>query len=399
MRQSILHRFPLHIVGWALVLALAIAGLLVALDRGKLLWEAPDRVTYDWRTYILTSRADKPNADIAVLLIDEQTLASRPYISPIDRGVTARLIDDLVAADVRAIGVDFYYDRPSEPAKDEELARALKAASARIPVVVAANDSRSGPTREELAFQGDFLARAGVKTGHIYLGTDEHRISLGDRAIRYVAKKPDEAPGRDAFASVLASSLFPDLELKSRLISWQHHTTADGADYFTTLSLPTAAPEDKAAGGGVLPQGWDKVLKGKIVLVGGGFRDRDLHLTPLSVANDVKQHGVLIHAQILAQILDGRSVAILSTWKQVVLTTIVVLVGLWVGHRWRLSGTEWQSSALAFIVFVAASFAAFGILGVVLPTAAMFIAWPVGLFLGRRISIGDEASLSSTRTT
>src|SRR5262245_19725765 len=59
----------IKIVG--LAVSVIIASFLVGVDRNGLLWEAPDRLTYDWRTYLFSARAPAPRDDIVLIRVDE----------------------------------------------------------------------------------------------------------------------------------------------------------------------------------------------------------------------------------------------------------------------------------------------------------------------------------------
>ena len=77
---------------------------------------------------------ERPAAsDVVVVGITEETLSAFPYRSPIDRAFLASVIDALARSGVAAIGLDVVLDRPTEPAKDAALRRALTRTD--IPVV------------------------------------------------------------------------------------------------------------------------------------------------------------------------------------------------------------------------------------------------------------------------
>src|SRR5689334_8197114 len=59
--------------------------------------------TADWRTAYLSESAAIPNARIAVVTIDDETLKDLPS-SPIDRGLLADLVTAIKEAGARAIG-------------------------------------------------------------------------------------------------------------------------------------------------------------------------------------------------------------------------------------------------------------------------------------------------------
>ena len=62
---------------------------------------------------------------ISLVAIDEATMASLPYRSPVDRGLLAQIVGLLDAAGARAIGIDVLLDQPTEPEKDASLAAAI----------------------------------------------------------------------------------------------------------------------------------------------------------------------------------------------------------------------------------------------------------------------------------
>jgi CHASE2 domain-containing sensor protein len=386
----------------AIAVSLAIAAFLVGLDRYGLLWEAPDRVTYDWRTYLFSERAKATRDDIVLILVDEGSLTGYPYLSPVDRGMTAELIRQIGEARPAAIGLDFIFDRQTEPAKDDALLAVLKDVNARVPVVIGAIDVRSTPELGRLPvkniaeppFQQRVIKEAGLRAGHIYFATHRERLAIGDQAVRFHASLDS---GREAFSQVLAEAVGKGFEPTSRLVYWRHPPKAGGSHFVPTFTLP---PHRDMAGkqtGPVLPESWRDGLRGKIVLVGGAFMDRDLHYTPFSVATAAPVHGIEIHTQMLAQRLDKRSVYVMDWWQEYLLVAVVAGLGFLAALFWRVSRNHWKTSTLAFVVFVGASFGAFAAFFLILPTATLFIAWPAGLLAGeyaRRIMRGlmKEAS-------
>lgn len=369
---------------FGLIASVLIAWVLVALDRRDLLWEAPDRVTYDWRTWLLSDRAERPRDDIAIILINEESLTGYPYLSPIDRGLSAELVRAIADSGPKAIGLDFIIDWQTEPAKDAALIAALKEVHPRVPIVVGAIDDRSDPHNPRPEPQERLIAETGVDAGHIYFATEKNRLSLGDQAVRFLVPPSQVPPSRPSFASALARTVGVEFEPTSPLIAWRHPPREAGAHLVPTFTVP---PHRDAAGnrtGEVLPANWRDALKDKIVLVGGAFSDRDRHLTPLAVATDQRVHGVEIHAQILAQYLDRRSITLLNEVQEGLLVFLVAAIGFVIGARWKLSGGEIRSSVFAFFVFVSLSFGLFWAFDLILPTATLFFAWPLGLFAGNR---------------
>lgn len=373
---------PWH-VAFAALASLAIAVTLVGLDRTGWLWEAPDELTYDWRTYLLTERATHPRDDIALVLIDEESLVGYGYVSPIDRRLTADVVGAIADAGAKAIGLDFIIDRPTEPAKDAAFVAALRAARARLPVVLGAIDDRSGVPDAALAFQADIVARAGVTPAQIYVASEQQRLAIGDQAVRYIVSAPGPQQ-RPFFAQALAAAVGVRVTPASPLIAWQHPPAAAGANFVPTFTVPAHRDAAGTPTGDILPSSWRAALAGKIVLVGGAFRDRDRHLTPLSVATAERVPGVQIHAQILAQLLDARSVHQPELWQEILIVAGVAALGFLVAYRWQLTGDELRVSVIAFLLFVGLSFGLFAAFRFILPTATLFFAWPIALYAGRR---------------
>ena len=162
-----------------------LAGLvLVAASRAKLLPAAPDKFTYDWRTYLLAEQAPRPRDDIAIIRIDERSLTGYNYVSPIDRGLIAEIVKRVDEAGAKAIGLDVIVDRPTEPQKDAALAEAIRQAHA--PVILGAVDGRGGELAEGMAFQEDFIAKTGRQAGHVFFAAERDQLTLGDQAVRFM---------------------------------------------------------------------------------------------------------------------------------------------------------------------------------------------------------------------
>ena len=79
-------------------------------------------------------------------------------------------------------------------------------------------------------------------------------------------------------------------------------------------------------------------------------------MTPLSVATNGMVHGIEIHAQMLAQRLDKRSVFVMNWWQEFLLVFAVAGLGFLAARLWRVSGDGLKTSAVAFVVLVGLSF-------------------------------------------
>ena len=357
-----------------------LAGLvLVAASRAQLLPAAPDKFTYDWRTYFLAEQAPHPRDDIAIIRIDERSLTGYNYVSPIDRGLIAEIVKRVDEAGAKAIGLDVIVDRPTEPQKDAALAEAIRQAHA--PVILGAVDGRGGESAEGMAFQEDFIAKTGRQAGHVFFAAERDQLTLSDQAVRFMLP-PSEQPRRPSFARLLADLDGKKPEPASPLIFWRRPPASGGADLFTAFAVPPHRDGNGTPKGSVLPESWRGALAGKIVLIGGGFRDRDLHLTPLTVASHEPIHGVGIHAQILAQLRDGRSIHEMPWWVEFLIAAAVAGLGVYAARRWTLSGSSLISTTVAFLAIVTGGSLLFWMTHIALPSATLFLAWAAGLFAG-----------------
>jgi adenylate cyclase len=359
----------------------ALAGLLlVGASRAKLLPAAPDKFTYDWRTYLFAERAPAPRSDIAILLVDEHSLNGYYYLSPIDRGLLAELVKSVDAAGAKAIGLDVVFDRPTEPQKDQALVEAIK--QAHTPIVLGAHDSRSGETAEQLAYQEKFIADIGRPAGHFYFAPAADELALGDQAIRYLLPPSQDPPYRPALAQVLADLDGKKPQPASPLIYWRLPPANGGAELFPEFVVPAHRDRDGNQTRPALPDSWKSALAGKIVLIGGGFSDRDRHLTPLTVATREPVQGVEIHAQILAQLRDGRSIHQMPWWAEFLAAAFVTGLGVIAAVRWTLSGSGAISTTIAFLAIVTIGSFLFWYSSYILPSATLFLAWAFGLSAG-----------------
>jgi CHASE2 domain-containing sensor protein len=317
--------------------------------------------------------------DIAVVLLDEESLDKYPYVV-VDRALIADVVRGLDEAGAEAIGLDFAFVRPTEPAKDEALIEAIHNAKARI--VLGEIDAQASMGKEKfLAFQKTFLERAGNRAavGLVYFWGDYGGWRIPDQIVRYVSDPhPTEDEGK-TFAEVLANLGAETPKPATPYIDWLL-PPAEAKDIFQIHRIPPHAPGN---GRGptlrVIPEEWRGALKGKIVLVGASFMDRDRHLTPLSVVDGTKVAGVMIHAQILAQLLDGRTMYHLSTWTEALFVFALAALGYALGWLAKLSRYGFLVYVGGLLVLAAAGMALFKWQKLIIPTASLFLAWIVGV--------------------
>jgi adenylate cyclase len=378
---------------WAVILALALVGF----SRAGALPEGPDEWSYDWRTLLFSPTAKTPSRRVAVLLIDEDTLADYDYVSPVDRGMMATLVRAIDAAGPKAIGLDFIFDRKSEAAKTQGLIDAIR--SVQAPIVFGAIDLRLRGVKDEIKYQEDFIARTGREAGHVFFARDINKLKIADQVVRYMGERAPAPPDRKSLAQLLAEKSGRLIaEPDTNYIAWE--LPPPGDDLFPTFRIPRHAP-----GSGpdvILPPSWRAALKDRIVLVGGAFQDRDRHLTPLSIWDGEKMPGVMIQAQILSQLVEGRSIKTLSWQHEVILLTIVALIGFAVSRRLRVQRYDWLLYFIGLGALLLIGIGFFWQASVIAPSTTLFFAWTLGVTGGHYVrsllhrlqlagSVGSEA--------
>jgi len=330
----------------------------------------PEHWSADLRTAKLSPRNASQHPRIALVYVNEATLADHPYLAPVDRALLAELVRTIDAAGPKAIGMDFIFNRPTEPEKDAALVAALKGVKAKLVLGAISGEGPHGAKDE--SFQARFLASTGRIFGHLYFGEHHNPLIISDSVIREVTDPQPGFPAQRGLAELLAEAMSEGgaPPLRSKYISWLR-PPADGTQTFLTLSA-----KDVLGKNGIrLPVA--QMLAGRAVIIAGNFFDRDQHLTPLSVSDGRRYPGAFIHAQILAQILDGRSLRTLSWPVFTLLLSAAAFAGYFVGGR---SGRSHMAiEVVSLIGLMVAGVLAFTYASTILPYTGLILAWLAGV--------------------
>jgi adenylate cyclase len=352
---------------FALLATLLLAEVLPRFAPGLLRF---DHAMGDFRIAYLSDRLPSQHPQVAIVRVNDETLKDLKVRQPIDRALLARIVDAIDAAGAKAIGVDFLFTQVTPPDNEEALIDALKRANAKV--VLAAADDRVGLSKAQADRQAQFIAATGRPAGYVNLATER------DWMVRFKARPSRGTSYPKSFASVLAESAgVPGSE--SGRVPWLLDPL-DGSDAFLTVpaELLLKGPDDQGAR--LARAG----LKDKLVIIGSWFPDIDRHLTPFSVMAGELQPGALLHANMLAGVLDRRHVVQLETNSLIVRLELIVIAALafLVGWRTRTKPQGLLLGSAATVAIIAVDTFVFWYWRIILPFVLALMAWFLGEFAG-----------------
>lgn len=366
--------------------AFALTVALLSLGYHQLLPEAPDAITYDWRTALFSTLAEEQRKDITVVLVTEDTLQQYYSRSPTDRALLAEVIRAIDDAEPKAIGLDFVFDRVADPQKTEALITSIR--ETKSPIVIGAIDQRARRVRtDDLRLQEEFLTKAGRPAGHLFYGSNTRRLQLQEDVVRKIAEPGPS--GMVSFAEVLKKEVTGQtgVELSSQFIAWLRPPPKPGTELFPILRIPEHERVDGTGRGEtVIPASWSPLLRGRIVLIGGDLIDQDQHQTPMSILTGKRVPGVTIHAQIIAQLLDERSIKTMELWKEALCVFLISAIAFFLGYRFRLTRSDFIFSVAGLVALIAAGMLAFAHWKLVIPSTTLFLGWVGGVTIGHVLS-------------
>lgn len=251
-------------------------------------------------------RPQSPN--IAVVMIDDETLANYPYRSPLDRELIANLLIELEQSSVAAIGINVLFDRPTEPDKDQLLYERLRSLS--VPVVLSRVSSTSGFSAAQIAFSRYFLENLRTGLSLIYRDSVDHTVR------GTLLRQGQSRHTQLGFSATIIDAIGLELPRQERI----HIDYRAGPD-LDTPPFPIYAAQD-------VPRLPKTALANRIVLIGSDLGDSSRLRTPLSVLESGFSRdlpGVVIEAHILSQLLEGRRMQVPGeheTWLFILLMAV-----------------------------------------------------------------------------
>jgi class 3 adenylate cyclase/CHASE2 domain-containing sensor protein len=292
-----------------------------------------DNVIQDWEISRLIPPKPIYN-DIVILAVNENTLRQFQYRSPLDRAFLSKVLKRVAEGKPKAIGLDFLFDQPTEPAKDAELKATL--ADLPVPLVVAYTENPSIVTPPQLAYLRSYVPLSRRAMANV--AKDQHGTA------RLVFPGEKDADGRYIVGFDHALAAYAGVKTNAGLqpIVWTRPPAGE----------KSAFPEFEAQAVDFFPP---QLFANKIVLIGSDESLVDRHRTPFtSVSDKGTLAGIVIHAYSVATLLHpqlspytgwGVNIAIavllsilgailgLLTFNLVlrVATLLVILAAFWVG--------------------------------------------------------------------
>lgn len=309
-----------------LQLAATVLVLAGALFIARFSWVLPDgtvptpltseaeRAFYDLRAYYAADLVEQDNRIVLVAYTD-QTLINARKRSPLDRGMLARTLRNLDAMGAKAIGIDILFDQPQD--EDAELIATLKAMKTPVAVAyanVATNEDDVVYEQQQYldAFQAE-IAGSRAKSASIRL----------DNTFGATRVWPTIVPG---LPPLLGRVMLADAGVSTArfegyegALDYRRPRYVD-APLFASLQIDLLADPDPE----VLPLLADQI-RGKYVLIGGDIVDYDRVETTFTSINGELPPGLAVHAETIAQMLDGRMLAPIPQWVLWAMAVLVVL--------------------------------------------------------------------------
>jgi adenylate cyclase len=370
-------RFPVFSLLVCILAVLIALALFYAPIRAKL-----DRFEYwtaDWRTLLLADRTASQHPGIVLVVFDPATFDGG-VVSPIPRDTHAQILRTIDAMGPKAIGLDFYFVASQGADKDGAMLAALH--EIKTPIVLGAIDAHTTEFNEhQRAYQEKFLADAGRPAGYLALKYDPGHI------VRRTSPPLPQSPFKESFSRQVALAAGaplhgPGTSSSSMRIAWLVGPNRD-TEPFLKVSAKDLLPGADEARRADLAQR----IKGNIVLTGIDMPNSDRHDTALSVWTDDKMLGAMIHAHILAQLLDGRYFTELAGRERTAWLASVGLISLVLGWSLRGRRAAFLNFSVATAILVAIDAACYSGLRIVLPFALTLTVWLIGVMLGQHLRV------------
>ena len=338
---------------FSLTIAMTLLGLILGWQNGL---GRGDQIIYD---QFVSFDSRPARDDIIIVAIDDYSLAQLGRW-PWPRKLHATLLDRLTTAGARRVGLDIILSEPERPQADgarpgdAALTEAIQR-NERVVLPVVMSDNGAGMTATLPI--ADF-ANAASGLGHINMQHDEDGVV---RSVFLLAGQNGlewpqfslallESSRQTSPATHITLPVTDQEASNAALSNWQHidrmHIPYAGNNgHFQTVPYVSVLR-------GEVPGAF---FKGKIVLVGAtGLGLSDAYPTPVSGSSGAMS-GVEIHANILASLLDHKSIKIALPWQTALFSAVPVLLAM-IGYMWLSPRMALLVSVSLLVTTVVASY-------------------------------------------
>lgn len=292
-----------------------------------------ERALYDLRAYYAADLVEEDKRVVLVVYTDQTLIAARKR-SPLDRGLLAKTLRTLDAMEPKAIGIDILFDQPQD--EDDELIATLRAMKTPVAVAYAAKATNPDDIEyEQQQYLEAFLARLE--------GSNARPASIRlDNTFGATRLWPDI---REGLPPLLGRVMLAEAgEPATTFAGYEGAIDYRRAKFQDSVLFPPAQidlfvdPDPE-----ILPFLTEQYA-GKYILIGGDIVDYDRVETTFTSINGEVPAGIAVHAEIIAQMLDGRVLQPIPEWVLWAMAVLVVAVAVltalleWTARRLALFG-------------------------------------------------------------
>lgn len=332
-------------------LALTIVLVGVALLIARFGWSVPfvgqaETSLYDFRNYqVAAQHPVEQDPRVVLVVYSEQTLIKARKRSPLDRRLLVNALRTLDTMGAKAIGIDVLIDQPQD--EDDELVATLRAMKTPVSVAYIRQEANQGDiVWDQQQYLDSFMAR--LKGSRAQPASVQMNEALGAIRLWPVIdpRLPPTMTRQMLQAAGEGARTMPGYEgaIRFRLAKrdGQNDEAASGENAISEplfnkydidlLGDPELAPL-------MAPELAPKIA-GHYVLIGGSLVDFDRKTTTLTDGTGEQPPGMEVHAEMLAQMLDGARLTKplpITLWALALLFTgMAVLTGLLEWGSWRI---------------------------------------------------------------
>jgi len=316
LKRSGARRGPGYKARTAVLLAL-LPGLI---GLGFIHWPATAGLESKGLDLLFLLRGNRPvPSDVCVVAVDDDSYwvlgLDNPSV-PLPRGFYGKLVSVLAREGARAVAFDMLFDAPADPEQTAAFAAGMLEAGN---VVLASTVELIEDPRfrqATLIEPTEVLARAAAAVADVNMPTDR------DGVIRSAWLSHNDRPTLPLAAYEVATGDSLPRDQAGRLINY----------YGPARNVPTVSLYQALEPAEYLPPGF---FENKIVFVGatqvaatGASVAKDSFLTPFRKGSGDTTYGVEIHATLAANLLEGRSVDVVSPWLEAVAILLLPLLAM-----------------------------------------------------------------------